>query len=98
MSAVDRFRLIEHRTSTRGRLAIEWLTKLRHPRRMIVLAESAESRPCRYAVTSRAWTRRPQPRDGRYEDDGGIPGTRRSGWVSLVGTWLLSFRFISLFH
>jgi hypothetical protein len=29
------------------------------PRRTIVLAASAESRPSRYAVAARAWTRRP---------------------------------------
>jgi hypothetical protein len=35
------------------------------------LAESAESRPRRYAVASRALTRRLRPRGSSYEEDGG---------------------------
>ena len=37
-------------------------TEPRPPRCTRILAESAGSRPSRYAVASRAWTRQPQPR------------------------------------
>src|ERR1022692_2874138 len=40
----------------------------------MISVESSESRPSRYAVASRAWTRRPRPRAGSYEEDGGGAG------------------------
>ncbi len=43
-------------------------------RRPIIPAESAVSRPGRYAVASRALTRRHRPRDGSYRGDGGEAG------------------------
>jgi hypothetical protein len=42
----------------------------------MILAESSESRPSRYAVAARALTRRPRSRDGSYEEDGGGAGQR----------------------
>jgi hypothetical protein len=41
-----------------------------------ILAESAESRPSRYAVAWRAWTQQPPPRDGNCEKDGEGEETR----------------------
>ena len=35
-----------------------------------VTAEPSESRPSRYEVALRAWTRWPRPRAGSYEKDG----------------------------
>ena len=41
----------------------------------MILPVAAESRSCRKAVASRAWTRRPRPRAGSYEEDGEDQGT-----------------------
>jgi len=43
----------------------------RPPRLDMILAESAVSRPCGFAVASRALTRRPRSSAGSYEEDGG---------------------------
>ena len=47
---------------------------VRPPRPPVILAVPAESRPSRHAVASRAWTRRPRPRAGSYEEDGAGAG------------------------
>jgi hypothetical protein len=46
----------------------------RPPRWDMISAEFSESRPSRCAVASRALTRRPRPRAGSYEEDGGGAG------------------------
>ncbi len=46
----------------------------RPPRWDMISAESSESRPSRCVVASRALTRRPRPRAGSYEEDGGGAG------------------------
>lgn len=75
------------------------LDQHRHPRCSMVLAESAVSRPSRFAVASRAWTRRPRPRDGSYEEAGGRPGRPRPGEThGLTTIRPPSFHFVSEFH
>jgi hypothetical protein len=44
----------------------------------MILALAAVSRPYGYAVASRAWTRRPRPRTGSYEEHGGEAGRGRA--------------------
>jgi hypothetical protein len=57
--------------------------QFRPPRWTIVLAESTESRPSPLArVASRAWTRRPRPRAGSYEEYGETQGTQSSPYRS----------------
>jgi hypothetical protein len=50
---------------------------LRPPRCSMISAESSESRPSRYAVASRALTRRPRSRGGSYKEDGEEQGTEQ---------------------
>ena len=65
---------------------------MRPPRRSMVSTESSESRPSRFAVAARAWTRRPRP-EGR-QLRGGRGRTRRVRTAQVTGPPSCNYRAI----